>query len=146
MRNFSFYNPLLASVMEHKPTSLSIAGIVAAHFTLVSLDLPSWQCPLRYGLNIPCPGCGLSRGMLLLCKGNWQQSLKIHAFSPVVLIGLALIFISLILPAKYSRIFIQKCRNIEKNTGITMLLLVAIVTYWLIRLLIFPKDLYELVM
>jgi len=146
MRKFSGHIPLLSSVMENQPTSLSIVGSLAVHFTLASLDLPSWRCPLRYGLNIPCPGCGLSRAILLLGKGNWQQALKIHAFAPIALMAITLIIIAVILPPKYNQVFIQKCKNIEKNTGITTLLLAAFVTYWLIRLLIFPKNLYQLVM
>lgn len=138
--------PILSSVIENRDFCLSLAGILGVHFTLTSLDLPAWQCPIRYGLGIPCPGCGLSRAVLLLSQGNWQQSLAVHGFAPLATLGIFLILGAGMLPDNYRTTLANQIKRLENKTGITCWLLVAFMGYWLIRLLIFPEILYSLVM
>lgn len=140
------HTPLLSPVLADQRISLSIVGSLGVHLTLVTLDLPSWYCPIRQGLNIPCPGCGLSRAIALLLRGNWQQSLKVHAFAPLAVITLSLIMFSAILPAKYRKKLANFFKQLETKIPLVSSLLITLIIYWLIRMLIFPKILYNLVM
>ena len=146
IENSWFRTPLLSSLIEKRPICLSVAGSLGVHFTLVSFGLPAWPCPIRYGLGIPCPGCGLSRAILLLLNGNWQQALIVHGFAPLAIVGMFFIVGTGILPDACRHPLVNQLKRLEKQTGITAWLLLALIAYWLIRLLIFPKILYGLVL
>lgn len=137
---------LLSSLVKHRRSCLAIASAVGLHLTLVTLNLPSWQCPIRSALGIPCPGCGLSRAIAALAHGDWQKALTIHAFAPISVIVLAILLVAIFLP-KSARIRLgNRLEKIERQSRITALLLSASIIYWLVRLLFFTKDFYRLVM
>jgi hypothetical protein len=45
------------------------------------------SCTLRHFTGIPCPGCGMGRGLHLLLTGHWGYALWMNPFSVVVLLG-----------------------------------------------------------
>ncbi|MGF1522315.1 MAG: DUF2752 domain-containing protein [Leptolyngbyaceae cyanobacterium] len=136
------FSELLAS----RPTCLSISAALGTHVSLVALGLPSWQCPIRYGLGVPCPGCGLSRAVVALMHGDWHQAILLHAFAPVVAIALILIFLCGLLPNSARQSVVTGMRSLERCLGVSFFFLAGILAYWMVRLLFFNKILYELVM
>jgi len=46
--------------------------------------LPGFSCPLRALTGIPCPTCFLTRATTLALHGDLGNSLKLHAFGPLV--------------------------------------------------------------
>jgi hypothetical protein len=132
-----FSTPILAQVLERRATGLVIGAAVALHLGLMRFELPAWQCTVREALGIPCPGCGLSRAIDALLHGHWQAALARHAFAPVILVALALIIGMALLPESLRRPGIAAVARLERRTGLTALLLVALMLYWLTRLLVF---------
>ena len=103
---------------------------------LTALELPAWQCPLKATLGIACPGCGLTRAMVLLAEGNWLTAVQLHAFAPVGLgIGL-LLASSILLPAKWRHRVAQRLAVFEKRSGIMLWLIFCLMIYWIGRLMI----------
>lgn len=47
-------------------------------------------CLLRRFLGIPCPGCGMTRALAHLARGEWRSALALHPLSPLVAFELAL--------------------------------------------------------
>lgn len=43
-------------------------------------------CPMLLITGIPCPGCGMSRALLLLLMGHPAESVKMHPLAPLVLV------------------------------------------------------------
>ena len=43
-------------------------------------------CPMLLVTGIPCPGCGMSRALLLLFMGHPTESVRMHPLAPLVLI------------------------------------------------------------
>ena len=43
-------------------------------------------CPMLLVTGIPCPGCGMSRALLLLFMGHPAESVRMHPLAPLVLI------------------------------------------------------------
>jgi len=43
-------------------------------------------CPIRALFGIPCPGCGLTRAVILCLHGDWATSLHAHPLAPIVLV------------------------------------------------------------
>ena len=141
-----FFTPTLSSLIRSKPVCLAISGTLALHLTLVAMGLPSWQCPIRHGLGIPCPTCGLSRAVLALFQGQWHHAIAVHAFAPLAIAVACFIAIASTLPESSRLYLANRLKVMELNLGITGFTLSAFLIYWLVRLLFFPKALYGLVM
>ena len=80
--------------LEQPPPPLSRrmlrASGVAAVWALAILPVATgWQrCAIATLLHRPCPGCGMTRAILLLADGRVEESLRMHALAvPVLLMG-----------------------------------------------------------
>ena len=129
--------PVLAQLLERRATGWVIGAAALAHLVLMRFDLPAWQCTVRDAVGIPCPGCGLSRAITALLHGQWRDALTLHAFAPVILAGLVLVTGMALLPEAARRRGISAVARFEQRTGLTALLLLTLVGYWLTRLLFF---------
>lgn len=137
---------MLSSLVRSRQLCVILAVTAAIHFGLILLGLPSWQCPIRSGLGIPCPGCGLSRATLELLHGHFEHALRIHAFAPIVVGIGGLVLTAIVLPRSSRIELIRIVDRIERRTGITIAILSSFLVYWLIRLFFFTKELYQLVL
>jgi hypothetical protein len=137
--------PILASVTQNRLAGLMIAGAAGLQAGLVSLNLPGWPCPFLHIVGWPCPGCGLSRAIAALLHGDWPTSLELHAFAPVFTLALILVCGATILPQNQRAWLIGWLETVERRTGITAILLIGLMLYWLIRLLVFPDAFIKLV-
>jgi hypothetical protein len=140
------FSTAFSRLLESRQLCRASAVALGIHGTLLALGLPGWQCPIRHGLGVPCPGCGLSRSMAALIQGDWHQSLLIHAFAPIAIAAIAFIVASAILPAPQHTALVSGIRTLEQKTGITLLFLTGLILYWLVRLIFFHEALYTLVM
>ena len=55
-----------------------LALVVAAEASRLGVVL----CPFRRITHLPCPGCGMTRALLALCRGDLHSALAIHPLSP----------------------------------------------------------------
>ena len=46
-------------------------------------------CLTRRGLGLPCPGCGLTRGLAHLLQGNLARAMELHPLAPLVALDAA---------------------------------------------------------
>ena len=120
-----------ASLLRSRPAAAVLAGIATLQLGLVAFGLPGWPCPLLQGLGIPCPGCGLSRATLELLRGQWRAALSIHAFAPVLLAAVAVIGTASLLPQSLRLPLVDGVERLERRTGLTALVLVGLVLYWI---------------
>jgi hypothetical protein len=139
------FTPILASIAQNRVAGLMIAGAAGLQASLIALGLPGWPCPFLHIVGLPCPGCGLSRAVVALLQGDWRSSLELHAFAPIFVLALVFIGWVTILPQKQRGWFISQIELVERRTGITAILLVGLVLYWLIRLLVFPEAFIYLI-
>jgi hypothetical protein len=49
------------------------------------------RCPLAALYHIPCPGCGMTRAILLLASGHVRDSLRMNALASPVLVASAIL-------------------------------------------------------
>lgn len=69
-------------------TGLLTAAAIVAGVSLLGHGL----CPSRELLGLPCPGCGLTRSILLILRGQWAESWRLQPFGYAWL-ALAVVFI-----------------------------------------------------
>jgi hypothetical protein len=129
--------PILIPLLTDRRASLVWVGAVASHLVLSELGVGGWPCPIRHVLNVPCPGCGLTRATNLLLHGQWQKSLETHAFAPLVIVAAVLLLLSVMLPGETRQRVLLRLERIERRTGFAVLSVLALVGYWLARMLFF---------
>ena len=130
------YPPVLAPVMQRRWIIALLGAVTVIQAAVTAMDLTAWQCPLKLSLGVACPGCGLTRAIVLLAQGKWQAAVHLHAFAPVGLgIGLLLVAGTL-LPAKIRHRVTLRLAAFEKRSGIVFWLILGVLIYWICRIMI----------
>ncbi len=62
---------------------LGVAALALLHAWTPSDDIRYSLC-LSRRLGLPCPGCGMTRALAHLAKGEWRAALSAHPFAPVL--------------------------------------------------------------
>jgi len=137
--------PPISSVLRDRKFTFALVGAAGLHIILVSLSLPSWQCPFFRLTGIPCPGCGLSRASILLLRGDVAESFRFHAFAPIFLFAIFALFLSVLLPKSIVQPAIARAELAERKTGLTVLILAGLILYWLARLLFLQSAFVQLI-
>ena len=130
------YTPILAPMMQSRwiITLLTAASVFLV--TAAAFEVTAWQCPLEAALGVTCPGCGLTRAIVLLAQGQWLLAVKLHAFAPIgVAVGMLLVAGTL-LPIKWRAKAAERLAVFEKRSGIGFWLLLSVLIYWICRLII----------
>jgi hypothetical protein len=129
-----FFRPVLAPLLQNRWLNCTFVAFGVAQLGLVWAGLSGWQCPIYETLGIICPGCGMTTAVAMLLQGHWHLAAQTHAFAPVILIVLMLMLIALGLPASYLKTFSVSVQRLEQKSGITAILLLSMVVYWLLRI------------
>ena len=126
--------PVLAPLLATRRLAgiLFIIGVFQAGLTITGFG--GWPCPIESALSLPCPGCGLSRGVISLISGNWQAAMHYHPFSPVVLVALLMMGVFSLLPENRHKLAVDIIAGIEKRTGISFSIIIGMFTIWVLRI------------
>ena len=67
-----------------------VGGLGAAGLAVLAVWTPPDDgslslCLTRRGLGLPCPGCGVTRGLAHLLQGDLGRAMALHPLSPLVL-------------------------------------------------------------
>jgi hypothetical protein len=135
MTQTTIFAPILSTILRDRKLNIAICSVAFLQLLLTFFGLPGWQCPLFRALGLPCPGCGMTRASLFLVHGEVKQAVVMHAFAPFLLIALMIITFCAASPRGYATFIANKTESLERYTGITGLLLIGLIVYWLARLL-----------
>ncbi len=127
---------VLTELLESPALSMGILGVGAAHVGLCAAGLGGWPCPFFRVTGWPCPGCGLGRACVLLLRGEWRESLRLHAYAPVLLFTLALLGVGLLLRGRARTALRESVAWLEGRAWLSTVLLGALPIYWLLRLVL----------
>jgi NhaP-type Na+/H+ or K+/H+ antiporter len=75
--------------------------------------------------------------MTLLANGRWATAVETHAFAPIFFGVLVLMVAALVLPRPYSKKLSTTVAVLEGKTGITAIITLGMIFYWLLRNFIF---------
>lgn len=140
-----FFDPVVFPLLRDRKLALTVFCAAALLLGLFAIGLPVWPCPFLHAFGIPCPGCGLTRATFLLLHGHLRASLTYHAFAPIFLLGFSAVGAAGLLPERARLPLIEKLVDFEQRTGLVLILLVALILYWLARLLFLNSSFVQLI-
>ena len=87
----------------------------------------------------------MTRATLFLVHGDWKDALTMHAYAPIIAIGLFMIAVCTVAPRNHVDKIIVRTEAIERYTGISFILLGGLIVYWLARLLLLQAAFVRLI-
>ncbi len=114
-------------ILKSRMTCALISTVAFAQISLVFVGLQGWRYPFHTFLGTPNLGCGLTRAIAFLLRGNWQKALVYHAFAPLFVIALGAIGLATFLPNQKRDKIAAWVEEIERRTGLTAALLIGLV-------------------
>jgi hypothetical protein len=128
------FAPVLGPLMQSRWIIALLATLTVVQVALTAAGTIAWQCPLKSTIGVICPGCGLTRALVLFAQGHWKAAFDLHAFAPVFIgIGIFLV-IGSILPAGLQHKIAYRIAAFERRTAIVALLILSILAYWILRI------------
>jgi hypothetical protein len=126
---------IIAPVMKSRRGAIVIAAFPVIFMLLNISDLFVWKCPFYEYLNIQCFGCGMTRAVEALGKGEFAEAFHLHPFSYLLITGWITWIIILFLPEKQHETVINKLEIIENKTGLIFILFIIFIFFGLVRLI-----------
>lgn len=127
---------VLTDLLDAPALSAAILGAGAIHVGLCAMGWGGWPCPFYHATGWPCPGCGLGRACVLLLHGEWRESLRVHAYAPILLVTLAVLGVGLLLRGKARAALRQGVGWLEERMFLSTVLLMGLIVYWALRLVL----------
>lgn len=88
-------------------------------------------CPFKVLTTIPCPGCGLTRSLVLFAHGDWAQAINFHPLGPIIYALLWLALLSGVLQLRDKPLVVSPRMMIFAGSTFSAALLIL----WLVRLI-----------
>ena len=132
-----FFTPVLAPLLLNRWLIGIFLGVGLTQLILVVSGLNGWQCPIKSTFGITCPGCGLTTAMALMIRGQWATAVSMHAFAPLFLVVLTGMVAAMALPTVYLKKLSTAVAVMERKTGISAIILLGMLLYWLLRAFVF---------
>lgn len=130
-----FFSPVLGPLVRNRRATVLLAAVIVVQVALTMAGTIGWQCPVKSTLRVACPACGLTRAMVLFTQGHWKAALDLHAFAPIFLGVVIFLVVASIMPAGVQQKVAPLIAAFESRSGITGLLGLGILAYWILRIL-----------
>ena len=128
--------PVLASVLQSRWLCLIILGVVLLQVFRVVLELPAAGCFFQDVTGLPCPGCGLSRSLVLFVSGDVVAAMRQHALIlPLVMLG-GLVVVGAVSFGDWRIRFLKGLAAFERRSGLAVLVGAGLALYGCARLLV----------
>jgi hypothetical protein len=131
-----FPGSLIGSLLRSRPFCVFVAIAAMAQITLAALRLPGWPCLWLKLTGSPCAGCGISRSVAAAATGRLAESLHLHLFGPLAAALILLFIAGAMLRDEVRLRLAATIEALELRTGISGLLIIGLLGYWLFRLVV----------
>lgn len=111
--------------------ALSAGFVAAAVWRPPDDGLP--LCALKLATGVSCPGCGMTRGLAAIVRGDPAAGVKYHAFAPIVALAAVGAWAALGLGLLVRRDLLPDF-NSHKVQVACLAFIAAFIVYWLSRL------------
>lgn len=129
---------ILAPMLREPAVCVGLFGAAAILVSANLLGVSLWPCVFHETTGMPCPGCGLTRGMSSLLRGDIAKSLAWNAFTPVFALAAAVMLLANVLPSPARTRFVAWVDGVERRTGITWIFAALFVVYGVWRMIAHP--------
>jgi hypothetical protein len=79
----TWFRALTSFVYEHIEFCFAVAVLSTAWFYYPYCQTGPALCIWKTLLGIPCPGCGLTRGVCFLMHGRWAEAIRFNPLAPL---------------------------------------------------------------
>lgn len=121
---------LLSDVRLCRVILIACAVLGAGHM----LGYALWPCVFAQITGLPCPGCGMTRAVAALLRGDWSAAMHFHPFAPVFSIFGVLLAVSAMAGLRVRKALAARVSLIEEKSGATTLLMIAVIIFGLLRM------------
>jgi hypothetical protein len=128
--------PTFSNLLKRRKIVILLTAIVAVHLFMTQLGVVLWKCPVKSVLGFRCPGCGLSKAIVVLFHGNWQLAIREHLFAPFFVLGFLFMIAMVLLPVPLYQRVLNRMEWLEKKTGFFNAVMVGLVFYWAARMVV----------
>jgi len=103
---------------------MTVSGLLAAGWLL--LGFPTPLCPLHSLIGVPCPTCGITRGLRCLLHGNLEAAFLFNPLGIALVFGAAfyILYAAVVVTGRLPRL---RCEPLSKNDVISLRIAVIIV-------------------
>ena len=112
-------------IRRYSPRGRLVSALFSAGLVLSLGRLEVVSCPFWFFLNVPCPGCGISRGLWSVASLNWSQAWNYNPAS----YGIFIVAISMTY-----RDVIGHCLSDMIHRTAMLIVIVAIIAVWIYRI------------
>jgi hypothetical protein len=101
----------------------------------------TWGCLFQRAFGVPCPICGMTRGVLLTLHGHVSDALRLNPAAPILTLGVLLFALAMIFVAVYQRTHAPLCtgrvhaRVRLATRAYAGMLLVILCAHWIVEVL-----------
>ena len=94
-----------------------------------------WPCPFAELTGLPCPGCGMTRSMLAMLRGDWGLVMRLHPFAPFFALTGGFCGLVSLIPLDMANRVAAKVEVFESRTRLPAVILILFACFGLLRLL-----------
>lgn len=125
-----WFAPLLAQTVLCRVLLAAVLVLGAGHVMGISL----WPCFFASVTGLPCPGCGMTRAVTSLLRGEWGKAMAFHPFAPGFLVMAALLAMAALAPQHWRERLVRGVDLFERRTCLPLLFLLCAFIYGLLRM------------
>jgi hypothetical protein len=137
-RSTGGFPTIVADLIEDRRQARALLALLLAGLLGTAFGPVGWPCPIQAALGIPCPGCGLTRGVLELLAGHGSAALALHPLAPLGLAAALLLTVAALLPAPALARLAGGVRRAEATAALDPIVVGALIVVWLFRLVVLP--------
>lgn len=124
-RRFRPFSGLTEVLLSRVAGLFGVVGIVAG-VLLPPNGLGPSICGMQRTLNLPCPGCGLTRSVSSFFQGHFASSWHYHPLGWVFAMVMMALAVSLVLPGKWREKLVRRIKPHEMRFGWVFLIFCAL--------------------
>ncbi len=128
------FPPVFAGILRERLLCWSLLGAGALLVISNQLGFGLWRCAFRATTGVPCPGCGMTRSMGALARGRWHDAMHLHPFAPVFGFAMLVMIGVTVLPEERRLRILDAIWRVERRTGFSLFVLVALMIWGLWRM------------
>ena len=116
---------------------IAMLTIIVPYLIMLSdshIETSQSLCPFKLLTGLPCPGCGITKSIIFLYKGDIMKSLTYHIFGPLVILFCVVSVFVLTLEIITRKEYLNK---LFYNSKVAYMLGFVLATYHITRLVIF---------